>query len=136
MAAKRRRKGVEAQLSWRPVHGLQLLANGAWTDAKLDEDAPDAGGFKGDWLPWVPRTSFSLNADYDWPLSTHVDAYVGAGWHYVGRQYADFDVDYRAGNTVISAGSTLTAKSIFERASTIATSTWKLTCRTSPIRMV
>jgi iron complex outermembrane recepter protein len=88
-------KGFEAQLSWRPVRGLQFLANGAWTHAKLDEDAPDAGGFKGDWLPWVPRTSFSLNADYDWPLSPDLAAYVGGGWHYVGRQYADFDAAYR-----------------------------------------
>jgi outer membrane receptor protein involved in Fe transport len=89
-------KGVEAQLSWRPVRGLQVLANGAITDAKLDEDAPDAGGFKGDWLPWVPRTSFSLNADYDWMLSPDLRAYVGAGWHYVGKQSADFDAAYAA----------------------------------------
>ena len=88
-------KGLEGQMSWRPVRGLQFLANGAWTDAKLDEDAPDAGGFKGDWLPWVPRTSFSLNADYDWMLSPSLKAYAGAGWHYVGRQYADFDAAYR-----------------------------------------
>jgi outer membrane receptor protein involved in Fe transport len=88
-------KGLEGQMSWRPVKGLQFLANGALTYAKLDEDAPDAGGFKGDWLPWVPRTSFSLNADYDWMLSPSLKAYVGAGWHYVGRQYADFDAAYR-----------------------------------------
>jgi outer membrane receptor protein involved in Fe transport len=89
-------KGIEAQLSWRPMRGLQVLANGAITDAKLDEDAPDAGGFKGDWLPWVPRTSFSLNADYDWMLSPDLRAYVGAGWHYVGKQSADFDAAYAA----------------------------------------
>ncbi|HEX3423049.1 MAG TPA: TonB-dependent receptor [Sphingomicrobium sp.] len=88
-------KGLEAQLSWRPLRGLTLLANGAFTNAKLDEDAPDAGGFKGDWLPWVPRTSFSLNADYDWMLSPDLHAFVGGGWHYVGRQYGDFDAAYR-----------------------------------------
>jgi iron complex outermembrane receptor protein len=87
-------QGVEAQLSWRPVRGLQLLANGAITDAKLDDDAPDAGGFSGDWLPWVPRVSFSLNADYDWMLSPDLHAYVGAGWHYVGKQSSEFDAAY------------------------------------------
>lgn len=91
-------KGLEAQLSWRPMRGLQVLANGAVTYAKLTQDAPDAGGFDGDWLPWVPRTSFSLNADYDWLLSPDLHAYVGAGWHYVGRQYADFDAAYRLAN--------------------------------------
>ena len=88
-------KGLEAQASWRPVRGLQFLANAAVTDAQLNEDAPDAGGFKGDWLPWVPRTSFSLNADYDWMLSSDLHAYVGAGWHFVGKQSADFDTAYR-----------------------------------------
>ncbi len=77
-------KGLEAQATWRPIRGLQFLANAAITDAQLDEDAPDAGGFKGDWLPWVPRTSFSLNADYDWMLSSDLHAFVGAGWHFVG----------------------------------------------------
>ncbi len=88
-------KGLEAQASWRPIRGLQFLANAAITDAQLDEDAPDAGGFKGDWLPWVPRTSFSLNADYDWMLSSDLHAFVGAGWHFVGEQSADFDAAYR-----------------------------------------
>ena len=88
-------KGLEAQATWRPIRGLQFLANAAITDAQLDEDAPDAGGFKGDWLPWVPRTSFSLNADYDWMLSSDLHAFVGAGWHFVGKQSADFDAAYR-----------------------------------------
>jgi outer membrane receptor protein involved in Fe transport len=88
-------KGLEAQASWRPIKGLQLLANAAITDAQLDQDAPDAGGFKGDWLPWVPRTSFSLNADYDWMLSPDLHAYVGAGWHFVGEQSGNFDAAFR-----------------------------------------
>ena len=29
------------------------------------------------------------------PLATDTQAYVGGGVRYVGRQYADFDIDYR-----------------------------------------
>jgi outer membrane receptor protein involved in Fe transport len=89
-------KGFEAQSSWRPVKGLSFLANAAYTNAHLDEDAPDAGGFKGNWLPWVPRWSFSLNGDYDWMLSSNLHAFVGAGYHYVGKEYGDFDAAYFA----------------------------------------
>jgi outer membrane receptor protein involved in Fe transport len=87
-------KGLEGSLRWRPVRGLQLVANAAYINAKLDEDAPDAGGFKGDRLPWVPKTSFSLNADYDWSIATDTQAFVGGGVRFVGPQSADFDAPY------------------------------------------
>jgi outer membrane receptor protein involved in Fe transport len=87
-------KGFEAQSTWRPAKGLSILANAAYTNAHLDEDALDAGGFKGDWLPWVPRWAFSLNGDYDWMLSSSLHAFVGAGYHYVGKEYGDFDAAY------------------------------------------
>ena len=88
-------KGIEASATWRPVRGFQLLANAAFIDAELDEDALDAGGFEGDPLPWVPKVSLGLNADYEWLAFGDTMAFVGGGIRYVGRQYADFDAAYR-----------------------------------------
>ena len=79
--------GVEATISARPVRGLNLSANGAFIDAELTEDTPPVtGGFDGDQLPWTPKWSFALNADYEWPLADVGLAFVGASLRYVGKQ--------------------------------------------------
>jgi hypothetical protein len=73
--------------------GLQLGVNGAWIDAHLTEDTPPlTGGFDGDRLPWVPKTSFSLNADYEWKVSNAATAFVGGTLAYTGSQRDNFVV--------------------------------------------
>ena len=84
--------GIEGSLTLRPVTGLTLGVNGAWTDAHLTEDTPlVAGGFDGDRLPYVPKLSFSLNTDYDWHLSDSTTAFVGATFAYTGNQRDNFN---------------------------------------------
>jgi outer membrane receptor protein involved in Fe transport len=71
--------GVEASLMFRPVDQLKLSLTGAYTDAKLTEDTDEllVGGRDGDRLPYTPKTSYTANADYEWPLSGEQSAYFG-----------------------------------------------------------
>jgi outer membrane receptor protein involved in Fe transport len=58
-------KGVELAASVFPTRGLALSLNGAYTDGKLTQDTdPIVGGKDGDPLPYVPKWSGALNADY------------------------------------------------------------------------
>ena len=82
--------GFEASAAWKPVRGLNLSANVAYTDATLTKDAPGVNGFDGDRLPSVPKWAGGLSADYDFPLSAKVGAFVGGGLHAVGARRAGF----------------------------------------------
>ena len=83
--------GFEGTISYRPVRGLNLSANASIIDAELTADTPPfVGGFEGDRLPWVPKTSFSLNGDYEWYLTGTTQAFVGATLAHTGKQRANF----------------------------------------------
>ena len=74
---KARVNGIEISTALRPVPGLTIAVNGAYTDAKLKEDTPPAtGGLAGDPLPWVPKWSGAINADYDFPIGS-LNGFVG-----------------------------------------------------------
>ena len=92
--------GVEATLMFRPVDQLKLSLSGAYTDAKLTEDAdPDfVGGRKGDRLPYTPKTSYSAHADYEWPLADNRSAYLGASFSHLSEVPAAFDPAFVAEN--------------------------------------
>ena len=86
--------GVEASLNLRPARGLRVSLNGAWMDARLTADTPGlVGGQDGDSLPYSPKFSVAANADYEWPLSTAVKAFVGGSFRYTGNQRAGFRID-------------------------------------------
>jgi outer membrane receptor protein involved in Fe transport len=80
--------GVEFAATFTPVDGLSLFLNGAYTDAKLTQDAPSANGLDGDPLPYVPEWSLSVGGDYDWSLSGGAMAYVGGTLAYTGDRPA------------------------------------------------
>jgi outer membrane receptor protein involved in Fe transport len=85
-------KGVEFAASAFPTSGLSLSVNGAYTDAELTQDTdPVVGGLDGDPLPYVPKWSFGLNADYEWTVKGSARAYVGGSLGYTGDRTADFD---------------------------------------------
>lgn len=91
-AGSARSQGFEATVSWRPVRGLQLGVNGAFTDAKLTSNTPPAvGGLDGDRLPRIPKWSGSLTADYSFALGNDVDAKLGAGLRHTGRRVSSFE---------------------------------------------
>ena len=88
-------KGAEFTATARPIRGLNLSLNGAYTDAELTEDAPPAvGGLDGDRLPFTPKLSVSLNADYSWTLSQNIEAHVGGSLRHLSSQKSGFDPDF------------------------------------------
>lgn len=83
-------KGVELSSLWRPVHGLTLGFNGAYTQANLTTDAAAAGGVSGDELPFVPRWAGSITADYTWQIRDGWTGDVGGSVNYVGDRKSAF----------------------------------------------
>ena len=83
--------GLEVSGALRPVPGLTLAANGAYTRGKLKDDTPpETGGLAGDPLPWVPKWSGALHADYEFPLGTF-EGFAGASLTYVGKRVTDLN---------------------------------------------
>jgi outer membrane receptor protein involved in Fe transport len=89
---KARVNGLEFSAALRPVRGLTLATNGAYTNGKLKDDTPPAtGGFAGDPLPWVPKYSGAIHADYEFPLSPSLSGFIGASLDYIGKRTAEFN---------------------------------------------
>ncbi len=88
--------GLELTATARPLRGLELSLNGAYTNARLTADAPAiVGGLKGDMLPFSPKISFGLNGDYRWSLGEKVGAHVGGSLRHLSHQSAAFDPTFR-----------------------------------------
>jgi iron complex outermembrane receptor protein len=85
-----RSQGGEVTVRWAPARGLNLGLNGAYTDARLTAPAVAAGGADGDRLPFVPKWSGSLTADYQWRLGGNLDAFVGGSVNYTGERISNF----------------------------------------------
>jgi outer membrane receptor protein involved in Fe transport len=91
--------GFEFTAAARPVPGLELSLNGAYTNARLTgATPPDVGGRKGDQLPFTPKLSFGLNGDYHWQLAPKARAHIGASLRHVSGQTADYDPDFVLAN--------------------------------------
>ena len=94
--------GAELTATARPVRGLALSVNAAYTNARLTEDLPPIqgviSGFDGDQLPFTPKFSAGVNGDYSWSLSNTVSATVGASLRHVSSQTASYDADFAAAN--------------------------------------
>lgn len=87
--------GFEFTASARPVAGLELSANGAYTNARLTGDTPAVvGGRDGDQLPFTPKFSLGLNADYQLRLSGDATAHVGGSLRHLSGQTAGYDPDF------------------------------------------
>jgi outer membrane receptor protein involved in Fe transport len=85
-------KGFELAASAFPAGGLALSVNAAYTDAALTEDTdPIVGGEDGDSLPYVPKWSLGLNADYEWTVRGNARAYVGGSLGYTGDRTVAFN---------------------------------------------
>jgi outer membrane receptor protein involved in Fe transport len=90
-------QGWEATLGLYPVEGLNLRGTVAYTDAALTEDTADVLvapgvplGAKGDALPFVPKWTSSLLADYTWASFGDWTASVGGSINFVGERKNDY----------------------------------------------
>ena len=92
-----RSDGFELTATARPVRGLDLSINGAYTHARLTETTPpEVGGRKGDQLPFSPKLSFGLNGDYQFPIGATTTAHVGGSYRHLSGQTATYDRDFVA----------------------------------------
>jgi iron complex outermembrane receptor protein len=83
-------RGAEASLMWFPITGLSLRGSFGYTLAELTEAAPGAGGLDGDRLPFVPKVSGSVGANYRWPVMGKWTANAGGTVNYTGERRSDF----------------------------------------------
>ncbi|MGH8178477.1 MAG: TonB-dependent receptor [Steroidobacter sp.] len=91
--------GVEFTATARLAEGFNASLNGAYTDAKLEDDTPPlSGGLKGDDLPFTPELSLGLNVDYEWSVGAESTAYVGGSLRYLSDQTGSYDLDFRTAN--------------------------------------
>ena len=90
--------GVEVSLGVYPTENLKLSLSGAYTDAQLTQDADPilVGGRDGDHLPYTPKTSYTVGADYNWPLEGDSSAYLGASYSHLDDVPAAFSAAYVA----------------------------------------
>jgi len=89
--------GVEWVFAARLVRGLELSWNGAYTNARLTGDTPPVvGGRDGDQLPFTPKFSTAINADYQWHLGGETTAHVGGSLRHLSGQTADYDAAFVA----------------------------------------
>lgn len=85
-----RSRGAELALSWFPVQGLSLRGALGYTEAELTADAPAAGGLDGDRLPFVPKMTASLGANYRWAVGAGWTGYAGGTVNHTGERRSDF----------------------------------------------
>lgn len=82
--------GGEVTIRITPSRGLVFGFNGAYTNARLTENAPAAGGVKGDKLPFVPDFSGSFTGQYSWAVSSNVDATLGGSVNHTGDRVSNY----------------------------------------------
>lgn len=90
-------RGAEATLAVYPVAGLGLRATVGYTDAHLTEDTTNVMvnattplGRSGDAMPFVPKLTASLAADYKFALTADWAASLGAAVAHTGKRRSDF----------------------------------------------
>jgi iron complex outermembrane recepter protein len=89
--------GFEATATARPLAGLDLSLNAAYTNARLTGPTPtDVGGFTGDQLPFTPKFSIAALADYHWQVGAGMRAHVGGSIRHLSKQVAGFDAAFVA----------------------------------------
>ena len=86
-------QGIEAELSLRPLRGLDLSVAGSILDSKFDSTVRDGtgavlGGIRdGNRLPTVPKFQIATTATYGQRFSSNADWYVSASYQHVGTRF-------------------------------------------------
>ena len=85
-------KGLEAELSARPMPGLDLSIAGSLVEAEFDSTLPEAtavatGIREGNRLPGVPKFQMAATATYGQRFSPSADWYVSTSYQHVGSRF-------------------------------------------------
>jgi outer membrane receptor protein involved in Fe transport len=86
--------GAEFEITWLASERLTLSANAAYVDAEISESVLTAGGFlevasKGNSIPYVPKWSGAITANYVQPISSNWNLNVSGSYTYRGSNYSD-----------------------------------------------
>ncbi|WP_452654453.1 TonB-dependent receptor [Sphingomonas bisphenolicum] len=95
--------GLEGELVARPAQGLRLSAGATYLKSKVKSDysatadgfavynaAGYTGNFKGSELPYTPKFSANVDAQYSVPVSDSLEAFLGGGLTYQSKQNTTF----------------------------------------------
>jgi outer membrane receptor protein involved in Fe transport len=77
-------KGAEVEVIAQPGENLELRLNGAWTDARLDEDVFLMGGRKGDRVPGVPEAAYGGSLTWFFDAFAAMNGSLRLDYQYVG----------------------------------------------------
>lgn len=86
-----RSRGVEAEARW-SARGLGVGANVSYVDAKLRDPIAAVGAQDGDRLPYNPRWSGAVTADYQLPTSGDLKPTIGGSIRRTGARQAYFSL--------------------------------------------
>lgn len=85
--------GIEAEVATR-LGAVSIRANASYSDAKLSENQANANitanGKRGDRIPYVPKLTGGLEAEYAWAVSGRWNGSVRANANYVGESFSEF----------------------------------------------
>ena len=94
-AGAARVKGLEADLTFEPIQNLQIQADASISHAALTEDQVNSNvlgpGVKGDEIPFVPRFTAGLSAQYSLPITPVFSGMARVDESYVGQSYSEFN---------------------------------------------
>jgi iron complex outermembrane receptor protein len=98
--------GLEGELVARPAQGLRISAGATYLKSKVKSDysatadgfavynaAGYTGNFKGSELPYTPKFSTNIDAQYSVPVSDNLEAFLGGGLTYQSKQNTTFHND-------------------------------------------
>lgn len=84
--------GIEAQLGWKPVHGMDLDLAGVWNHTSIRQDSAIGGNaelYDGKPLPFAPEISASARVGYETRLGADSRISVGANANFRSHFYLD-----------------------------------------------
>ncbi|WP_109126455.1 TonB-dependent receptor [Dyella sp. C11] len=96
-AGAARMRGLEAEVLYRPIHGMDITANFNVIDAVLTQNQisntyEEQGvlGQTGDRVPYTPKYTGALAMDYRWPMGDSLGGMARIDANYVGTSYSTF----------------------------------------------
>ncbi|WP_026941066.1 TonB-dependent receptor [Hellea balneolensis] len=86
--------GLEGDISWTPVEGLDLFAGATWLDTEINQEEnpnvpQNAATFDGNPLPFASKFSGVVSARYEWALSDGLNASVQGNGKYQSAFFLD-----------------------------------------------